>query len=77
MLGDEKKIEFKEVTSKTRIPMLDNKEIDMIVATMTITDERKKQVEFSDVYFKAGQSLLVKKGSPIKSVADIKKAPKF
>ncbi|MEC0264274.1 glutamate ABC transporter substrate-binding protein [Paenibacillus anseongense] len=76
ILGDEKKIELKEVTSKTRIPMLDNKEIDMIVATMTITDERKKQVEFSDVYFKAGQSLLVKKGSPIKSVADIKKGTK-
>lgn len=76
ILGDEKKIELKEVTSKTRIPMLDNKEIDMIVATMTITDERKKQVDFSDVYFKAGQSLLVKKGSPIKSVADVKKGTK-
>ncbi|MFC5448727.1 glutamate ABC transporter substrate-binding protein [Paenibacillus aestuarii] len=76
ILGDEKKIELKEVTSKTRIPMLDNKEIDMIIATMTITDERKKQVEFSDVYFKAGQSLLVKKGSPIKSIADIKKGTK-
>lgn len=76
ILGDEKKIELKEVTSKTRIPMLDNKEIDMIVATMTITEERKKQVEFSNVYFKAGQSLLVKKGSPIKSVADIKKGTK-
>ncbi|MFD0695672.1 glutamate ABC transporter substrate-binding protein [Paenibacillus sp. GCM10027628] len=76
ILGDEKKLELKEVTSKTRIPMLDNKEIDMIVATMTITEERKKQVEFSDVYFKAGQSLLVKKGSPIKSIADIKKGTK-
>ncbi|WP_436245698.1 glutamate ABC transporter substrate-binding protein [Paenibacillus sp. LjRoot56] len=76
ILGDEKKIELKEVTSKTRIPMLDNKEIDMIVATMTITEERKKQVEFSQVYFKAGQSLLVKKGSPIKSVADVKKGTK-
>ncbi|UJF33569.1 glutamate ABC transporter substrate-binding protein [Paenibacillus hexagrammi] len=76
ILGDENKIEFKEVTSKTRIPMLDNKEIDMIVATMTITEDRKKQVDFSDIYFKAGQSLLVKKGSPIKSVADVKKGTK-
>lgn len=76
ILGDENKIEFKEVTSKTRIPMLDNKDIDMIVATMTVTEERKKQVDFSDVYFAAGQSLLVKKGSPIKSVDDIKKGTK-
>ncbi|MEF2966476.1 glutamate ABC transporter substrate-binding protein [Paenibacillus sp. M1] len=71
ILGDENKIEFKEVTSKTRIPMLNNGEIDMIVATMTITEERKKEVDFSDVYFQAGQSLLVKKGSPIRGIEDV------
>ena len=73
VLGDENKLELKEVTSKTRIPMLKNGDIDMIIATMTITEERKQEVDFTDVYFKAGQSLLVKKGSPIKSIADIKK----
>ncbi|MBD5021864.1 glutamine ABC transporter substrate-binding protein GlnH, partial [Xanthomonas citri pv. citri] len=51
ILGDEKKAQFKEVTSKTRIPMLQNGDIDAIVATMTITEERKKEVDFSDVYF--------------------------
>ncbi|RCX18657.1 amino acid ABC transporter substrate-binding protein (PAAT family) [Fontibacillus phaseoli] len=71
ILGDENKVEFKEVTSKTRIPMLNNSEIDMVVATMTITEERKKEVDFSDVYFQAGQSLLVKKGSPIKGIEDV------
>lgn len=76
LLGDENKIELKEVTSKTRIPMLNNGEIDAIIATMTISEERKKEVDFSDVYFKAGQSLLVKKDSPIKSVADLKKGTK-
>lgn len=73
ILGDENAIELKEVTSKTRIPMLNNGEIDMIVATMTITEERKKEVDFSDVYFQAGQSLLVKKGSPIKGIEDVTK----
>ncbi|KRE35258.1 transporter substrate-binding domain-containing protein [Paenibacillus sp. Soil522] len=76
ILGDETKLELKEVTSKTRIPMLDNNEIDLIVATMTITEERKEQVDFSDVYFKAGQSLLVKKGSAIKSIDDVTKGTK-
>ncbi|GAA4865984.1 glutamine ABC transporter substrate-binding protein GlnH [Paenibacillus vulneris] len=76
VLGDENKLDLKEVTSKTRIPMLKNGDIDMIIATMTITEERKQEVDFSDVYFKAGQSLLVKKGSPIKSIADIKKGMK-
>jgi aspartate/glutamate/glutamine transport system substrate-binding protein len=76
ILGDENKLELKEVTSKTRIPMLQNGEIDLIIATMTITEERKQQVEFSDIYFMAGQSILVKKGSPLKSVADLKKGDK-
>ena len=71
VLGDETKVEFKEVTSKTRIPLLQNGEIDLIIATMTITEERKEQVDFSDVYFEAGQSLLVKKGSPITSIDDL------
>jgi putative glutamine transport system substrate-binding protein len=76
ILGDENKIELKEVTSKTRIPLLQNGDIDLIVATMTITEDRKKQVDFSDIYFKAGQSLLVKKGSPIKGLENLKKGTK-
>ncbi|WP_407708598.1 transporter substrate-binding domain-containing protein [Bacillus altitudinis] len=76
MLGDEGKAEFKEVTSKTRIPLLQKGDIHAIVATMTITEERKKEVNFSDVYFEAGQSLLVKKGSDIQSIDDLKKGTK-
>lgn len=76
VLGDENKIELKEVTSKTRIPMLRNGEIDAIIATMTVTEERKKEVDFSDIYFMAGQSFLVKKDSPINGIADIKKGVK-
>lgn len=71
ILGDPEKIEFVEVTSKTRIPLLNNGKIDAIVATMTITEERKEEVNFSDVYFEAGQSLLVEKGSDIQSIDDI------
>ncbi|MEH7341075.1 transporter substrate-binding domain-containing protein [Priestia megaterium] len=76
ILGDENKVEFKEVTSKTRVPLLQKGDIDAVVATMTITDERKQEVDFTDVYFQAGQSLLVKKGSKIKSVDDLKKGTK-
>ncbi|MDR0271504.1 transporter substrate-binding domain-containing protein [Paenibacillus sp.] len=76
VLGDENAIEFMEVTSKTRIPMLKNGDIDMIVATMTITDERKKEIDFSDVYFKAGQSLLVPVDSKVNSIKDLTKDSK-
>ena len=46
ILGDETKVEFVEVTSKTRIPLLNKGDIDAIIATMTISEERKKEVDF-------------------------------
>lgn len=73
MLGKGAKAKFVQVVSNTRIPLLKNGNIDAIIATMTITDERKKVVDFSNSYFDAGQSLLVKKGSPIKNVQDLNK----
>ena len=71
ILGEEGQAEFVEVTSKTRIPLLKNGNIDAIIATMTITEDRKKQVDFSDIYFDAGQSLLVEKGSHITNIKDL------
>jgi putative glutamine transport system substrate-binding protein len=70
MLGDENKLEVKEVNSKTRMKMLQGGDIDLICATMTITDQRKKEIDFSRVYFMAGQSLLVPVNSPIQTVKD-------
>ncbi|WP_024746774.1 transporter substrate-binding domain-containing protein [Levilactobacillus namurensis] len=71
MLGKDAKAKFIQVTSSTRMPMLKNGNIDAIIATMTNTPERRKQVAFSNTYFYAGQSLLVKKGSSIKNVKDL------
>ena len=48
-----------------------NENIDAVLAAMTITPERKKQIDFSDPYFYAGQSLLVKDDSTIKSIKDM------
>jgi len=72
ILGSSKKLEFRPVTASTRIPSLQNSEVDLLIATMTITEERKKLVDFSDVYFEVGQSLLVAKNSKISGLADLK-----
>jgi polar amino acid transport system substrate-binding protein len=45
---------------------------DLAAAGMTITDERKQAIDFSDPYFDASQALLVKKGSGIKDLAGLK-----
>ncbi|MEV6981943.1 ABC transporter substrate-binding protein [Sphaerisporangium sp. NPDC051017] len=45
---------------------------DVAAAGMTITDERKKNMLFSDPYFDATQALLAKKGTGVKSLDDVK-----
>ncbi|EPR42849.1 ABC-type transporter, periplasmic subunit family 3 [Desulfovibrio sp. X2] len=66
------KLELKPVTSATRIPMLTQGSVDLVAATMTHKFERDDVIDFSITYFMDGQKLLVKKGSGIKSAADLK-----
>ncbi|CAA9266129.1 MAG: ABC transporter, substrate-binding protein (cluster 3, basic aa/glutamine/opines) [uncultured Chloroflexi bacterium] len=70
------KLELRGVTSAQRIPLLQEAAVDIIAATMTVTDERKQQIDFSDTYYMAGQSLLVKKESTITKIQDLDKADK-
>ncbi|MBW3094819.1 glutamate ABC transporter substrate-binding protein [Bifidobacterium sp. 64T4] len=57
----EDEIVWKEAPSKQREAMLQNGDVDYIVASYSITDERKKVVDFAGPYFVAGQDLLVRK----------------
>ena len=45
---------------------------DMVASASTITPDREKEVDFSAPYFPADQSLMVKKGSNIKTIDDVK-----
>ncbi len=68
----DKVIEWVPVTSATRIPSLTDNKADVIIKTFTINEDRKKQIDFSDVYFRTGQRILVKKtNDQIKEVADL------
>lgn len=65
-------ITFKETISDNREPFLRSGEVDLVVATYSITDDRRKVVGQAGPYYLTGQQLLVKKGSSIDSVDDIK-----
>jgi glutamate transport system substrate-binding protein len=57
------KIMFTETVSANREPFLQNGTVDLVVATYTINDKRKKVVDFAGPYYVAGQDLLVAKSN--------------
>jgi glutamate transport system substrate-binding protein len=60
---DEGNITWKETVSANREAFIEQGQVDMVVATYSITDKRKERVSFAGPYFVAGQSLLVRSDS--------------
>ena len=65
------KVEFTAVTAATRTELLDSGDIDCVLATFTITDERKKNWDFSTPYYTDYVTVLVENSSGIKSLSDL------
>lgn len=72
LLDDPNKVEFVQVTPQNRILALNSGQIDMVIATMTVTEQRKQVVEFTRPYYIAGQAIMVNKDSDISNVNDLK-----
>ena len=70
-VGKPVRLEKKESTPPTRIPLLGSGAVDLIAGTMTDTRSRRESVDFSLTFFVTGAQFLVKKGSPIKGIQDI------
>src|SRR4051794_6332583 len=58
-------IQWKTTVSANREPFIQQGQVDLVVATYTINDERKKVVDFAGPYYVAGQDLLVPTNSTI------------
>src|SRR5689334_11339337 len=58
-------IEYKTTVSANREPFIQQGQVDVVIATYTINDERKKVVNFAGPYYVAGQDLLVPIASTI------------
>ena len=66
------KIEFVETVSANREPFIQSGQVDLVIATYTISDKRKQVVSFAGPYYEAGQSILVKADNKsIKSEKDL------
>ena len=71
IFGNPGKVEFRAISDAQRIPDIQSGAVDIVAHTMTITCDRLKQVDFSTVYFDAGQRVLVQTNSPVTSIAGL------
>ncbi len=70
LFGNEGAVEFVSVTPESQIALLTSGKVDLIVA-MGVTEDRKREVDFSIPYFISGQSILVRGSSKITKYQDL------
>ena len=70
--GAADKIDLQCVTADNRIPQLNAQRVDLLIATLGVTPERARVIDFSDAYRWGGSDLLVKKDSPIQKLDDVR-----
>lgn len=66
-----KKVIIENTAFDGLIPALKTGKIDLIISSMTATEERAKSIDFSDAYLSTGLCLLVKKGVPVTGIKDL------
>ena len=70
IFGDSSKVDFRFVEASDRAKALNDRTVDMVIRTMTISPERQREVAFSIPYMKTDARLLVLKNSGIHSIED-------
>jgi len=65
-------LEIRDIEFDGLIPALRTGRIDLIIASMTRTEEREQAIAFSDGYVTNGLCMLVAKDSPIRAPADLR-----
>ncbi len=68
---DTSKVDYVETISDNREPFLEDGTVDLVLASYSITDERREVVGQAGPYLVTGQQLLVAEDSDIESVADV------
>ncbi|MCG8158804.1 transporter substrate-binding domain-containing protein [Brenneria goodwinii] len=71
VFGDAAKLDLTCVTAENRVSQLAAGRVDLLIATLGITPERERVIDFSKPYRWGESGVLVKQGSPLKKVADL------
>lgn len=65
------RVELRVITAAERIPLLQDGTIDIVARNMTVNCDRWQQIAFSQIYYDAGQKVLVGRDSGITSIDDL------
>ncbi|MCF6093866.1 transporter substrate-binding domain-containing protein [Microaerobacter geothermalis] len=71
LFGDESKVELVPVTGPNRVPYLQSDKVDIILATMSVTEDREKVVDFTNPHFKTSSAVIVRADSDIQAIKDL------
>ncbi|MGV9411006.1 glutamate ABC transporter substrate-binding protein [Nocardia sp. NPDC003693] len=72
LFGDPDRVELRPIDTANRVSALRDNEVDLVVQTFSATCERRREIEFSTIYFTTQQKILTTKGNGIESAADLK-----
>lgn len=72
LLGDESKIEYVLAEPASRVEFLEANKVDLILANFTVTEDRKKKVDFANPYMKVALGVVSPSGEQITSVDQLK-----
>jgi polar amino acid transport system substrate-binding protein len=70
-LGSRDKVTFTCVTAENRVPQLLGRKVDFLIATLGVTPERQRVIDFTTPYRWGASDVIVAKDSPIKKIADL------
>jgi polar amino acid transport system substrate-binding protein len=65
-------VEFQNINFDGLIPALQTGRIDLIISSLTASEQRRRSIDFSIPYVKTGLAILVAKDSSVRSAEDLK-----
>ena len=71
-LGSKDKVSFTCVTAENRVPQLLGRKVDFLIATLGVTPERQRVIDFTTPYRWGASDVVVKKDSAIQKISDLK-----
>ncbi len=73
LMGSENRLKLAPVTGSRRIEAVAEKRVDLAIATLAMTEDRRAQVLFSEPYYASGVGLLARKDAPLRVWNDLRR----